>query len=643
MCGIAGLRTSASAAELERRVDLMTTRLAHRGPDGSGHWIDADAGIALGHRRLAIVDLSAAGHQPMSSAGGQFVITYNGELYNTDEIRTALARAGVTFRGSSDTEVLVNAIETWGFTKTLREINGIFAFAVFDRKRRELTLVRDRAGVKPLFWSFNRGTFLFASELKAFTALSDFDRQIDLGAVGSYLQYNYIRAPMTIYAAARALEPGAMLTLPAANGPGSSEPHIERYWDLASIVRDGAVERRRDVDPRAVVDELDSLIGDAVRRQLVSDVPIGAFLSGGVDSSTVVALMQKASARPVRTFSIGFEVEALNEAKYAKNVAAALGTEHSEHYVSDTEVLDGIPLLTTRTDQPHADASAIPTFLLSRLTRGQVTVALSGDGGDELFYGYDRFEKASRLHEQLQRVPTLARKSGQKALSLLTGPPSRSMERSGSLHRMLWHGTNVLNYAAKDVRDSYLHFVTHWKAPQDIVPGATADVALWEQSKTVSSDFKEVMMYFDTMTFLDGVLAKVDRASMGNSLEVRVPLLDHRLIEWAWKLPLSVKHRDNSMKWCLRQVLYKYVPQTLVDRPKAGFAAPMGQWLRGPLRDWAEARISERALMDRGLVNPVPIRRAWEAHLAGRVDASSTLWSVILLQDWLQNAELAAS
>lgn len=638
MCGIAGIWDRKNPSGLEKRVMMMNDALEHRGPDGSGFWGDMAAGIALGHRRLAIVDLTETGHQPMISAGGRYVITYNGEIYNAEELRARLVLAGFAFRGTSDTEVLVNAIEAWGVEIAAAEINGIFAFAVWDRAKRKISLVRDRVGVKPLFWSFSAGRLQFASELKAMVATPEFDRTLDLAAIGSYLQYDYIRTPMTIYRAARSLEPGTVLTIQSDGGP---QQHT--YWDLADIVASKQPDRARQSDREETIEKLEVLLKEAVRGQLVSDVPIGVFLSGGVDSSIVAALMQKAAGRKVRSFAIGFDVPAFNEAEHAASVAAAIGTDHTELYVSEKDALRCIPDLTSIYDQPHADPSAIPTYLLAKMAREHVTVALTGDGGDELFFGYERYRKAAGAQRVLRGTPEFMRNSCCRALDWLFDSRKLPLDKSGRANRLGWHASRLLHFASGDVNDAYLHFITHWPEPDRVVAGASTDFAHWEASKGITSNFGDRMMYFDTVSYLrDGVLAKVDRASMAASLEARVPLLDHRVIEMAWGLPMDHKFREGELKWCLRQLLYRHVPRSLVDRPKSGFGAPIGAWLRGPLREWAESLLSVNALRDSGLIDPVPIRRLWQAHLAGAVDGVGHLWSILLLQDWLQKSRASA-
>lgn len=638
MCGIAGVwaagEVGITVSELGRRVTAMTETLIHRGPDASGTWIDEDARIGLGHRRLSIIDVSETGHQPMFSACGRMVIVYNGELYNTAELRRELEALGVSFKGGSDTEVLVNALARWGLDITLSRLNGIFSFAVWDKQQRTISLARDHVGVKPLFWSLKNGLVQFASEIRAFEILPDFDRSINMEAVGTYLQYNYIRSPFTIYKNICSLDPGTVLTIDA-----TGNARKRTYWNLAEIAVSNAEERAQPINRQAAVDQLEELLTDAVSRQLVADVPIGAFLSGGIDSSTVAALIQKCSGRPAKTFSIGFEMPELNEAEAAKAVAQHLGTEHTELYVSERDALDLIPQLASHFDQPLADTSQTPTFLLCKMARRHVTVALSGDGGDELFYGYSRYWKASAARQRLAYIPKPVRRMSRFCVEALGGGRLRrgGLSRSNLGMRAAWHASRLLDLASDDLNDVYLGFLLQWPEPEQVAPSAVSDREAWLQSKAASNGFGELMMLHDARTYMtDCVLAKVDRASMANSLEVRVPLLDPRVIEMAWRLPISVKFADGQSKWALRQVLYKHVPPELVNRPKAGFGAPIGHWLRGPLREWAEELISEQALKAHGLFAPKTVRRAWHAHLHNGVDASSYLWSVIMMQSWLQ-------
>lgn len=633
MCGVAGAWDPHGKLEYERRARQISDALVHRGPDADGLWIDRGARLALGHRRLAVVDLTAKGAQPMASASGRYVISYNGELYNTGELRQQLSELGVSFQGTSDTEVIVNAIDMWGLEKTIVSLNGIFAFALWDRTNRTLSLARDRLGVKPLFWSRCSGGIIFSSELRGLASVPEFDQTIDPDAVRMLLQRNYVHAPSTIYRSARSIEAGSVLHFDGRDGE-----RLWKYWDLAEVAAAGAADRMRDAELPFDFDNLQSLLDDAISRQMVADVPLGAFLSGGIDSSTVVASMQRSAGMPVRTFSIGFDGSD-DEAAHAKAVAFHLGTEHTELRVDESVALRHLPTLTAAADQPLADQSALPTLLLSQLARQHVTVSLSGDGGDELFYGYDRYFRASRVQKGLSPVPRVVRKAGSATVAALLG---NYLDREGlaamrGIGRRGWQATRLIDFAANEVADSYLHFITHWHSHGS----RPADADVWEAGRSATANAQEHMMFHDTKTYLaDCVLAKVDRMSMANSLEVRVPMLDHRIVEMAWRLPMRVKYRDGVGKWCLRQLLHERVPQQLVDRPKAGFRAPLANWLRGGLREWADHLLSPATLGRYGLVDAVAVRKLWLAHLGG-IDASGPLSSILMLHGWLEGRDSA--
>ncbi|WP_192499233.1 asparagine synthase (glutamine-hydrolyzing) [Skermanella pratensis] len=644
MCGICGFVEPSGRRAPESLVRAMADALAHRGPDGDGVWADEAAGVAFGHRRLAIVDLSPLGRQPMESADGRLVLTFNGEIYNYRELRADLEAGGLRLRGQSDTEVLVEACAAWGVGRTVRRLIGIFAFALWDKSVRRLTLVRDHLGVKPLYWGrvgadgrgegsgAAAGGVMFASELKALRVHPGWSPGLDRGALASYLRFSYVPGPHTIYRGVAKLPPGSMLTWE----PGT-EPRTERYWDMRAV----AGVPPRDLDPASATAELEALLGDAVGRQMVADVPLGAFLSGGVDSSTVAALMQARSGRPVRTFSIGFDVAGYDEAVHAKAVACHLGTDHTELYVGRDHARDVIPRLPDLFDEPFADSSQIPTYLVSEMTRRHVTVALSGDGGDELFAGYHRYFWADAARRRLDRLPRGLRGFAASALSappesawdrgfgLLPGRirPGRAGERMHKLAALL---------AASGPDEVYRGLLSHWD-PAEIVRGAEEPHGvLWDGSVAGEiPDFLRRMQFLDTVTYLpDDILAKVDRASMAVGLEARVPLLDHRVVEFAALLPASLKVRDGQGKWLLRQVLYRHVPRELVERPKMGFSVPLDGWLRGPLRDWAEDLLDERRLAEDGVLDPGPVRRRWAEHLAGTHDHRDRLWSVLMYQAW---------
>jgi asparagine synthase (glutamine-hydrolysing) len=660
MCGLTGFwqRAPLDPAPARELVLRMAARIAHRGPDDHGAWVDAAAGIALGHRRLSIVELSAAGHQPMASASGRYVIAFNGEIYNHDELRAQLEReagCALAWRGHSDTEALLAAIEAWGVTAALQAAIGMFAIALWDRQDRCLVLARDRLGEKPLYYGWQgdgaRRVVLFGSELKALRAHPAFAAGIDRDALTLFMRHGYVPAPWTIYEGIRKLPPGTVAVLRAPD----AEAEIRRYWSAEEVMLRG---QRSPLALGAdeAVDRLEALLRSAVLQQMVADVPLGAFLSGGIDSSTIVALMQAQSARPVRTFSIGFHEPGFNEAEHAKAVAAHLGTEHTELYVTPEQAMQVVPELPTMYDEPFADSSQIPTHLVSRLARQHVTVALSGDAGDELFCGYSRYLLAQRLWGKISAVPMPIRRA---AAALITSGSEPTWDRiAGGLGRVLPLSARFVRpgeklhkgaraMAGRNSDALYLNLVSLWTNPESLVPGAHEPRTVLTGADTPLRELPDVprMMAFDLLTYLpDDILVKVDRAAMAVSLETRVPLLDHRVIEFAWQLPMTHKLRDGVSKWALRQVLYRHVPRALVERPKMGFGVPIDSWLRGPLREWAESLLDERSLRDEGLLAPEPIRRAWDNHLDGSANRQYPLWNVLMFRAWhrRQQQELSA-
>lgn len=639
MCGITGFRdfrSNGPGTAYGAIAEDMAGRIRDRGPDSCGVWVDEGARLAFGHRRLAIVDLTPAGHQPMLSASGRWVICYNGELYNTAEMRSELEAGGHRFRGHSDTEVIVEACDRFGVRAMLERTNGMFAMALWDRAERRLFLARDRLGIKPLYWGRNNGVLFFGSQPKSFFGHPAFRPEIDRDVLPAYFRFNYIPAPFSIYAGLSQLRPGWMAEIDA---EGSARETC--YWNCTEVIDQGIGNRRADSDG-ALVDALDSLLRDAIKRQMISDVPLGAFLSGGIDSSTVVALMQAQSSRPVQTFSIGFDEDDFNEAQHAKKVASHLGTDHHELYVPAAEAQAVLPGLAEWYDEPFADSSQIPTYLVSKLARSRVTVALSGDGGDESFAGYNRYAGGQTAWARLQRLPSPLRALVGHGIKCV--PPS-AWDRIARLVPSGLRPNNVGDRAHKlanilDARDGesfYRQLVSLWDDPAALVPGAVEPLAPgWSAGAGPGlDDFIERMQYLDTVGYLpDDILTKVDRASMAVSLEARVPLLDHRVVEFAWTLPMTAKIRNGTGKWLLRQVLYRYVPQALVDRPKMGFGVPIGAWLRGPLRDWAEDLLSPAALGDGGILDPAPIRSCWSEHLSGRRNWQYALWGVLVFQAW---------
>jgi len=645
MCGIAGFwgsRTLAGIDSFRATLLRMGETVAHRGPDDSDCWADMDSGLGLVHRRLAIMDLSSAGHQPMQSTCGRYVLVYNGEIYNHHELRSQLEseQGHVKWRGHSDTETLLEALCHWGVEKTLIQLNGMFAFALWDGANRNLFLARDRMGEKPLYYGHCGETFLFGSELKALKVHPAWSGEIDRNALALFLRYNYIPAPLSIFSGMYKLKPAHYLVV-RDNGKSVSEPIC--YWDLCQIM-DEAVTNPIN-NPGQLVTELDSLLRDAVAMRMESDVPLGAFLSGGYDSTTIVALMQEQSHQPVKTFSIGFHESKFNEAECAKAIAKHLNTEHTEIYVTPEQALAVIPTLPEIYDEPFSDSSQIPTILVSQLARQHVTVSLSGDGGDELFCGYNRYVLGYRIWKKLQIMPLALRRS---IAWFLNHAPADTLDklqgilpqkiRVSSLGDRLPKLAEVLSHA--DEKAFYRALVSHWKDPEQIVIGAKESDPSQSLYKCGHhfSDFREQMMFMDMQTYLpDDILTKVDRASMSVSLEARVPLLDHRLVEFAWRVPMQFKYRHGSGKWLLRQVLYKYVPRRLVDRPKMGFGLPIEQWLRGPLREWANQLLNEKKLREQGYLHAASIRQKWDEHVSGKRRWHYYLWDVLMFQAWLEN------
>ncbi|WP_428248611.1 asparagine synthase (glutamine-hydrolyzing) [Ferrovibrio sp.] len=628
MCGLAGLLCPGGGRldKLQRDLAKMTTAIAYRGPDDCGFWCDAEAGIALGHRRLAIIDLSSEGAQPMQSASGRYSIVFNGEIYNYRDLRAQLQSEGARFRSQSDTEVLLAGFEYWGVDATLRAANGMFALALWDADERSLILARDRFGQKPLLYGWLGGTFLFASELNALAAHPSFAATLEPVAVSLLLRYGNIPAPWTIHRDWHKLPPGCVLRLSTDMQPGQL-PTPVAYWSATDSALAGLTDPFRGSRAQAA-EQLDALLRDAVRLCMVSDVPIGAFLSGGIDSSTVVAIMQALGGPPVKSFSIGFREPALDEALYAHAVAQHLGTDHTELYVEETDALAVVPQLGRFYDEPFADSSQIPTYLVSRLARQSVTVCLSGDAGDELFGGYDRYALAARLAGVAAMLPKPLLSLG---CGLLQALPAAMLNRlspfiGDKLHRLgdaLSPG-DVAGIYARLLRQSPLS-----------VAGIGGDLRERPEDWLRLDDARQMMMLLDTVTYLpDDILVKLDRASMAVSLESRVPLLDHRLYEFAWRLPRDFKYGDGGGKLILRDVLHKYLPGHLIERPKKGFGVPLDRWLRGPLRDWAESLLTPQALGASGLLDGLPIRRLWEEHRDGRRRLPHALWCVLMFQAW---------
>ena len=643
MCGLAGILTQTSSSNCEDSLRKMGQSLVHRGPDDEGIWMDPTAGIGLAHQRLSVIDLSSEGRQPMLSASGRYVIAYNGEVYNFLELRKKLDHAGGSqWRGHSDTEVILAAIEKWGLPQALTEFVGMFAFALWDKEKRVLTLARDRIGIKPLYYGWMGNTFLFGSELKALKAHPEFEGRVDREALSLLMRFNYIPAPRSIYQNIFKLQPGTFLSVK----DGKEESTC--YWSFGEIAREGAWEGFEGTREEAV-DQLDALLGSAVKLRMASDVPLGAFLSGGIDSSVIVALMQKQSQQAVKTFSIGFEEKNFDEAPHAQKVARHLGTDHTELYVSSQEALSIIPRLPNLYDEPFADSSQVPTFLLSQLTRKKVTVSLSGDGGDELFCGSDRYFSWKNFWRKFSWIPGPGRKLLAGLIKAIPGSAldaggpalSRMFDRFGRIGTLSERFSRLGNALATGGPEGfYLQGISHWVGPGSLVLGtAEPDTALTRPSSWGDFSVPEMkMMLLDGTHYLpDDILTKVDRASMGVGLEARVPMLDHRVVEFSWKLPMAMKVHDGQSKWILRQVLNKYVPRELVERPKMGFGVPLDSWLRGPLKEWAGDLLNETTLRQDGFLDPVPVLRKWKEHSSGDYNWQYFIWNVLSFQSWLHN------
>lgn len=655
MCGFAGIieldrRTSEQA--ILATVARMANTLRHRGPDDAGIWVDAEAGIALGHRRLSILDLSPAGHQPMVSASGRRVIVFNGEIYNSQQLRRELDQVtsgSLSFRGHSDTEVMLAAFEHWGVQRAISRMNGMFAFALWDRHERVLYLGRDRLGEKPVYYGWIGKTFLFGSELKALRCHPDFTAGINRHALALYLRHNCIPAPHSIYEGVYKLPP-AMILAVSVKTAGTAAP--VPYWSLAEVVQRGVADPFSGSE-QDIVEELESLLRDAVKIRMLSDVPLGAFLSGGVDSSTVVALMQTQGERPVRTFTIGSCEPDCDEARDARAVARHLGTEHTDLYVTPAEAMAVIPRLPEIYDEPFGDSSQIVTFLVAQLARHYVTVGLSGDGGDEVFGGYNRHVWNGRIWKSIRWVPRGARAAAAGAIRQI---PTRRWETlfqslnrvlpRNLIHRQFGYKLHKLAgiLPACNPQAMYFTLASHWLEPESVVLGAKEPETLLTRADAWPHlpDYAGQMMFLDAVTYLpDDILTKVDRATMAVSLEARVPLLDHRLVEFAWRLPSSLKIRKGRGKWILRQMLCKYVPEELIDRPKSGFGIPLDTWLRGPLRDWAESLLDANRMRNEGFLNPRPIREIWNDHLACNRTWQYHLWDILMFQAWYSAQRLS--
>ncbi len=650
MCGIVGV-VGAAGAVSEPLLRAMADGIKHRGPDDHGVWCDVEQGIGLAQRRLSIVDLSPAGHQPMISACGRYVIVFNGEIYNHAVIRKELEAKGhaPAWRGHSDTEVLLASLIAFGAEETLKRCVGMYAFALWDKQERTFVMARDRMGEKPLYYGQIGSSFVFASELKAFYRHPQWHGEIDRRSLALMLRHNYIPAPYSIFTNVAKLPPATILYL----GGNDKTPRLVKYWDVREVALKGQANPFTGT-PEEAVERTEALLRQALEGQMMADVPLGAFLSGGIDSSTIVALMQSMSNQPVRTFSIGFGEKDYNEAVYAKAVAQHLGTQHTEMYVTPKAAMDVIPLLPKLYCEPFSDSSQIPTYIVSGLARRHVTVSLSGDGGDELFSGYSRYALADRIWSNVSMMPRPMRQAVAKAIMAV--PPDSINKVAGLFLSLLSERVRPKNVgdrahklagvlALPAVDELYRSLISHWKDPAEIVIGGEEyPTPLAEPFAALGlNDPIKSMMCLDQIGYLpDDILVKVDRASMGVSLESRVPLLDHRLVEFAWTLPLSILRRGGQSKWPLRQILYRHVPRELVERPKVGFGIPLDVWLRGPLKDWVEALLDETRLKQESYFSPAPIRKAWDEHLSGSRNWQYHLWDVLMFQAWLEHYKSGA-
>jgi asparagine synthase (glutamine-hydrolysing) len=645
MCGIAGLIGvhGVDRQKLDSMVSSMSAVLVNRGPDDHGVWSDETSGVALGHRRLSIIDLSEHGHQPMHSACGRFVTVFNGEIYNFRELGKILAKAGYVFRGHSDTEVLLAAITEWGIEKAVQRFNGMFAIAVWDKKERVLHLVRDRMGEKPLYYGWVGDVFLFGSELKALHAYENFKPTVNRDALALYFRYRYVPYPYSIYEGIYKLTPGSILTVHP--GKPGQLPEPVPYWSLQELVETGVAEPFSNSESD-IVSNFEQLLGDAVEIRMVSDVPLGAFLSGGIDSSTIVALMQSRSSRPIETYSIGFNEADYDEAIYAKAVATHLGTSHTELYVTAKEAMDVIPSLAQMYDEPFADSSQIPTHLLAQLARKHVTVALSGDAGDELFAGYWRHFMAMRIWNNAQNFPEFMRRLCAGSITSIS-PASWDRMRRGvdfllpEKLRNFAVGDRAYKMASiigsKNETEMYRALVSDWFEPEKLVLNSKEPLldSMDESGSLQLADYRNEMMFLDSMNYLPGdILTKVDRATMAVSLEARVPFLDPKVIEFSSRVPMDMKVRNGKGKWILRQLLSRYVPDSLVNRPKMGFGVPIDSWLRGPLRGWAEDLLDEQKLKEQGYLNSTLVQQTWQEHISGKRNWQNQLWDVLMFQAW---------
>ena len=648
MCGITGYY-SKSKINSKFIIKKMSSTISHRGPDSNGFWEDSEFGISLGHERLSIIDLSIFGHQPMLSSSKQFVITYNGEIYNHLELRCELNsnKSNINWAGNSDTETLLEAIDFWGIEVALNKIQGMFAFAIWDKKNRILSLARDRMGEKPLYFGWQgkgkKKVFLFGSELKALKAHPDFESEINRNAIALQMYYSNIPAPHTIYKNIFKLLPGNYLQLKESDFQLETLPKSKSYWSYENIATAG-IGNQLPLNIQKTKDDLEDLLKNSIRKQMLSDLPVGAFLSGGIDSSTIVALMQSQSSKPVKTFTIGFNESNYNEAGYAKDVAKYLRTDHTEIYVSDKQAMEIIPKLSSIYDEPFSDSSQIPTFLVSQLAKSKVAVSLSGDGGDELFGGYNRYVLSKNWWSKISYIPLPIRKF--LANKIYSIPPSfwkkiqkiiTNSKFRGNLSDLIYKFSKVLK--CKSIDDAYLNLISSFDKPTEVVLKSDFEIPTISNHITELNMFddQQKMMIFDALLYLpNDILVKVDRAAMATSLETRTPFLDHKIVEYSWRIPQELKFKDGQGKWILRQILHKYVPKKLIERSKVGFGIPIDIWLRGALKDWGEDLLNEKRLKNEGYFDVKKIRKKWEEHKSGKRNWQNHLWNILIFQSWLE-------
>ena len=647
MCGIIGFYSKTSIS-FNKSIEKMKLAISHRGPDSNGTWIDKNSGIALGHQRLSIVDLSQAGHQPMKSNSERYVLIYNGEIYNHLEIRKQIEslKSNTIWKGHSDTETFLEAIELWGIEEALKKIEGMFAFALWDQKLRKLSLARDRIGEKPLYYGFqgngHNKTFLFGSELKGLKIHPEFNFHINRDAVALQMRLSYIPTPFTIYKDIFKLKPGHYLELNEKDFIYNRLPVSRPYWSLTSAIVYG-INNNLEEDENEIKEELESRMKKTIKKRMISEVPLGAFLSGGLDSSSIVALMQSQSNDPIKTFTVGFNESDFNEAVHAKKIAEHLGTDHTEIYISSKEAMDVIPKLSKIYDEPFSDVSQIPTILVSQLAKNNVKVALSGDAGDELFCGYNRHIFSKKFSQIIQPMPLFIRKFLSSSIySISIERWNKIIKFTPNMNKFRNFGNNIHKFAgileAKNVEELYIMLCSQWRNPTDIVINSEEPNNLLSNLKDelIGLNFQEEMMALDQITYLpDDILVKVDRAAMASSLETRIPFLDHKIIEYVWRIPHSMKFRNGQGKWILRQILKKYIPSDLIKTQKQGFGVPLDSWLRGPLKDWSESLLNKKKIDNEGFFNSKIIRKKWSDFLSGKRNFHNELWSVLMFQTWL--------